>query len=842
MAGEIRIDWLVKVKDQATKVMKKIETATKGVRSGISRAAFAMKGFKKSIGSGFNKIVELAKSKLVAFALAYLGFSAVRAAIQNFKEFEKALLEITTILPEGIELTDELKTSLQDLSLQFGVDQSKQAKAYYQVISAGITDTAEATKLLTTANKLAVGGIADLQGSITLLASIMNTYGRNGLKAVDASDILFTTVRKGVTTIEQLQSSMGQILAPASALGVSFRDLNATLAVLTTRGDSTSRNVTQLAALFTALTKKQETARAVLGSNARLFSLQALRTKGLAKFLRDLNKVLDGSQEKWIKLLGRAEAALAVTKLASDNFEGLEKTMGEFNNTTGATERAFNILKESLDFKLNVLSQEWKRFATDLTEVVLPAILSITRALADMARDARDTAKGVGDIVNAIFGDIKEADLVESRIRNLKGVLRDLEKDKKRVEKSNFWKFLKPPLSEIKEDIKRVKAELLKLYNLKPKPAPGLSQELLRPEQIIPPEAGPTMQIAFQDAWDELNVGNISGAIQIGAIGFERGIKRAYKGAQRFIDDAQEGRNQARAVAGVITSAMKSGDVKGAFVALLNKSGNIWLQALGAIIDIFGVAEKEFQKRVRSGIAMGRELPKMMIQNIAFFIEELLKELPALIDASMEAIPMIIERLSEMLSKESFWRSVVKALGSFITHGLINPKFWKALYRSIQGGIFEGVVNGVKHFFSEIAKGIGPLFSNLGGVFEGLIKAVKDLISKMSGFGAIQKVAGGGGFSLKDLSPFERGGVVEKLQRAQQGTIIGGNFETGDRTLIRANKGEMVLSKEQQGSLFEMINQGGGAPEQIVVNLQVGKDQLAETILSLSQDGYRLTA
>lgn len=63
------------------------------------------------------------------------------------------------------------------------------------------------------------------------------------------------------------------------------------------------------------------------------------------------------------------------------------------------------------------------------------------------------------------------------------------------------------------------------------------------------------------------------------------------------------------------------------------------------------------------------------------------------------------------------------------------------------------------------------------------------------------------------------GGVasVKALQAFANGGIVGGNTKTGDKQLIRANSGEMVLTKSQQGTLFNMLNGkaglGGGQVE-----------------------------
>lgn len=52
--------------------------------------------------------------------------------------------------------------------------------------------------------------------------------------------------------------------------------------------------------------------------------------------------------------------------------------------------------------------------------------------------------------------------------------------------------------------------------------------------------------------------------------------------------------------------------------------------------------------------------------------------------------------------------------------------------------------------------------------------------------------------ALASMSKFEKGGIV------------GGNSTHGDHNLVRANSGEMILTKGQQGTLFNMLNGKGG--------------------------------
>ena len=81
---------------------------------------------------------------------------------------------------------------------------TEQAKAFYQIISSGVTDATKATELLDEANKLSVGGMADLFQTADALTSILAAYGDKVKSVSDVSDILFTGTLAGKTTIDEL--------------------------------------------------------------------------------------------------------------------------------------------------------------------------------------------------------------------------------------------------------------------------------------------------------------------------------------------------------------------------------------------------------------------------------------------------------------------------------------------------------------------------------------------------------------------------------------------------------------------------------------------------------------
>jgi hypothetical protein len=190
----------IKTQEQAKITGQKI---TKNVGGAVESTTKKVGGTAKAFGV-------LAK-RAIALAAAVASVRTVFAGLRLTANFQTALREIETITDDVTVSTSKFREQLLATSAQFGTSAQAQAKSFYQIISAGITDTNEAQALLITANKLAIGGLTDVQGSIDVLTSVVNSYGSEVLDASRASDILFGTVRLGKTRVEELQSSLGQI-------------------------------------------------------------------------------------------------------------------------------------------------------------------------------------------------------------------------------------------------------------------------------------------------------------------------------------------------------------------------------------------------------------------------------------------------------------------------------------------------------------------------------------------------------------------------------------------------------------------------------------------------------
>jgi len=684
---------------------------------------------------------------------------AIGDAIEESRDFEKSLLEIQTILPKNVVLTDKLKNSLTDLSVEFATSRQKQAKAFYQIISAGITDTVEAEKALIAANKLALGGLADLNGSINILTDVLNVYKDSNITAEEASDILFTTVQKGKTTVEELQSSIGNVLPSANNLGVSFKDVSATLALLTTRGQSTSENVTQLTSLFTALIKNQKIAKKVLGANAEQFSLLALKTKGLDGFLKDINTTIGGSSQKWLELLGRKEALNAVLKLSQDNFVGLKNTMKDFNVTTGASTKASEELKKGLDFKLKQLDQNINVAGASLVNTLTPALIAATDAANNFILALR--GRGKSQIADAIVNGIAAS---SPALGALVTALLDTEKAIEDVQSTALDGLLGPV------DIDNVQAQLQGAQ----KELKGL-QELMELGEVVDPLR--VLEVQSRISALQAQVNSLVGQLPSGAGGADP-IAAAEERDKKLIE--QEKKLQSE-----IAKIKEEAILKEEENRLLRKefTDKDDINNLNALTETLG-AEQAVKLQARENIAAQEQNAR-------------LRELKLEQANAAERVAIQIKLNKDLLATDKLRRlQIQQSLNA--TANLLTA------FGQLAGE------SGAEVFALQKALALATIPINIA---QGIMQA-QTLIPPASWIQTAAVIATGAAqlMAVSNQRPPGKqfGGIVD-----------GGGGQTGDNNIIGVNDREMLLNRRQQDELFNAINQGelgGGGGVNIVVN------------------------
>ena len=186
--------------------------------------------------------------------------------------------------------------------------------------------------------------MASLSDATATLNTIMNNYRNDNLDVMNVSDLLFATIKKGVTSFPELASSIGDVLPTTAAANVSFQQVAATMATLTaTMGKgSTAKAGTSMRAMFEELNNS--------GSKTYKMFKQLNGGVDFKTFMKNGGNVSDalGMIEKKAQSTGKTvadmftsvESKKAVNILTS-NKKVFDENLEEFKNVAGATDEAY---------------------------------------------------------------------------------------------------------------------------------------------------------------------------------------------------------------------------------------------------------------------------------------------------------------------------------------------------------------------------------------------------------------------------------------------------------------------------------------------------------------------
>jgi TP901 family phage tail tape measure protein len=338
----------------------------------------------------------------LAAAAGFASFSAAAAlATREAIDLEHAMRQVQSIMGDPTQI-DAATQAVKNLSTTFGAAPVEQARALYEVVSAGVTDTATATNVLTAANKLAIAGNADVRESALSLVATMNAYGVSMDKATDVSDAFFVAVRDGNVTVGELAERMGRLSPLGAAAGVGLDELLAAIAAITKGGISANTAIDGLRQVMQAVIKPTIEAQKQAKTLGLAFDAAAIRSKGLAGFLRDVQARTGGSADQLSQLFGPVEALVPVLSLVGNGADDFAQSLENMRNKAGATQAAFDIVAQSAKQRLAVAMATLRVEAINLAEKALPAIASAATTLVQNLGTLRDLVNGLARAVGVV--------------------------------------------------------------------------------------------------------------------------------------------------------------------------------------------------------------------------------------------------------------------------------------------------------------------------------------------------------------------------------------------------------------------------------------------------------
>lgn len=356
-------------------------------------------------------------------ALVGAGFAVLSTKLAG--DFQKSLLEVSTLMTNVNSKTlPNMSRELRAVASASGLALSSISKAKYDIVSAGFSDAAESANVLAVASKLAVGGVTTAASAADILTTSLNAYGKTADEVNDVSDVLFTTVRLGKTTMNELSQSLGMVLPFAKSMNLSMRGVGAAMATLTASGINTAEATTALRASILGLSAPADGARDAM----KAAGIEVVRFADGTVDIVETVKQFQGMDPATIKKFIPNVRAITGIQTLANNFNVLSKNVEQFETqAAGATEIAFGKMNTAFNTQFSKLKNNMQNIMITVGDVIIDNIQpSIERANAEFTKlgdigwdivgaTLKDNSSAVFNLVSQTFDIAARA--IEMRIK-----------------------------------------------------------------------------------------------------------------------------------------------------------------------------------------------------------------------------------------------------------------------------------------------------------------------------------------------------------------------------------------------------------------------------------------
>ena len=783
MANEVEIPISLDNKEllrSISNIEKNMDDLTKKMQSSFEKSTKSVTNSFEKMGSTISGALMPAQigANLATKALDYL-IDTIKGSVTEALNFNRALLEIETILPKNTKLTKQLTDQLEDLAVQYGTNPTAQAKAYYEIISAGVEDTADATKLLVNANKLATGGLADITGVIDTLTTVYNVYGKEVGNAEDASDSLFKTVQLGKTTMSELQSDIGRVLPIAKTFGLSLDEVGASLVMLTNSGLKTREAVSYLTALLVGISRNGKELGSTMNSTA-------IQTDGFATVMQRIIEKSKGSNDVLIQLIGTSEGVRAIQALNAQGLSKYNSILGEYVNKAGvANEASKKIIENDTSKQWDIFYQNVSKVSREFINVFIPATGSALQALNSL-------------FVTDVTGD------VEKKMDNIRKFM---------VQLTKSYEMGLTPVTDYTASMKRLEKQLTDLANASENAtSPTISQVRVLQEEAkkIQSEIG-SVKLGFDGL---KSIGPLEASVKAGQ------LEEKLKLVNAQIAELSKKKVTPDAVpVQVVTPEQEA--TYGKIIADT--------QALNASL----LAEQQNYSAQLATMSAEDNFTRKELELQATYDLEMSK-LQTTYDTEMEKTRFIKNEEEKRLTQKKLYADLeLKAQTLANKTSISLEKNKEDEKKAIATYGFQTASNFLQ---------AGIKLSKEGSDFQKGLLITQATIDTYAGVNKILADASVPVFLQPALiaSTIALGlANVAKIAGAKfwQGGIVGGNSYAGDQVPVQVNSGEMILNRQQQGQLFNLANGGSAGSNVTLEAIRQVVSELKSTPIVVSISG-----
>lgn len=299
---------------------------------------------------------------------------------------EMGFAKVNTLAKDSGESLKKYKEDVYNLSNETGQSLDELTDGLYNAISAGV-DYSDSVEFMNKVNKVAVGGFGEIADASSALTSLMNIYGYAIEDVGNISDKLFVTQEKGVLTVGELSSVLGESASSAKAYNVDLDNLLSGYVSLTKAGINVNQSNTKLRAMFEELGDTGSSVGKILEEKTgKSFTKLMEDGNSLSDVLGIITDSVNSSKDDFNALWSSSEAAGAGFIIASEGGKVFKDAMKGMEDSAGKCNDAFDKVANTSEFKFKKSINEAKNSASKLGESLLPILDDVSKGISDVAK------------------------------------------------------------------------------------------------------------------------------------------------------------------------------------------------------------------------------------------------------------------------------------------------------------------------------------------------------------------------------------------------------------------------------------------------------------------------
>ena len=374
-------------------ILAKMGLDTDDFNRKLGRVEDKTKKFSDKFGSLIKSGVKIASVAISAFAVK---------GIKDLVDFDKKINEVFTLLPNASkESMGKMTDDVRRLATTMGVDLTDAVGGLYQAISAGV-DPDNAVTFLEDASKTAIAGVSSLEDAVGALTTILNGYGMEAKDTTKVSDVLFSVVKNGVTTMTELGQNIGKVTPIASALGIQIDEVGAMFATLTKQMGSgkTAEAGTAIKTMLAELAKSGMKASDNFKELSGVSFPEFVRQGGsVQEALMMMKEHAESNNDSLIDMFSSMEGGNGALMLVTKSGEELSDNLKKIQGDAGATEEAFQRLNDTTSQRFSKIMATFKEVGMKFAESFLPIIEKHLPNLTQGLMNSVPALKKLGDSV-----------------------------------------------------------------------------------------------------------------------------------------------------------------------------------------------------------------------------------------------------------------------------------------------------------------------------------------------------------------------------------------------------------------------------------------------------------